>query len=474
MGAKNGIAAGLVAVLMLVCGAAGVRAQPAAGPENRDGVAVIIGNKTYKNQQVPAVEYAHRDAEAMKRFVIDVLGYREGNIIDLRDATQAEMISAFGTAQSFEGKAYQFVRPKRSDLFVYYSGHGVPGLKSQQAYLLPSDADPGTAELNGYPIEQLKLNLAKIDARSVTLILDACFSGFSPKGKLVDNASPVFVKVDLHGAESMTLLTASSGDQVASWDPQAQHGLFTEHLLRAFYGEGPAAQALKDGRLTLGALKAYLDDEMTYAARRNFNRKQDATVFGRMDDVLVAWPGGKPAARPKLDGSGGQAATASAPAGAAAAALARVGEVPPNLIQYALAALDHYDGAIDGGLGPGTRRAIEVFQRGLGAPATGTLSPEQTVALIEAGAKQGQAETQNTLAMMLASGIGLPKDERAAVDWFGRAAKQGNAYAAFNLAIMYRDGRGVAASREEARKLLRQARDAGHPQAAQALKAIGG
>lgn len=474
MGTTRWAAVVVAVTMVLTVASAVVDAQPTAVQENRDGVAVIIGNKSYKNPQVPAVEYADRDAEAMKRFVIDVLGYREGNIIDLRDATQTEMISTFGTAQNFEGKAYQFVRPKRSDLFVYYSGHGVPGLKTGQAYLLPSDADPSTAELNGYPIEQLKRNLAKIEARSVTLILDACFSGFSPKGKLVDNLSPVFIKVDVHGAEGMTLLTASSGDQVASWDPQARHGLFTEHLLRAFYGEGPATSAMKEGKLTLGALKTYLDDEMTYAARRTFNRKQNATVFGPMDEVLVAWPGGKTKARPKLDGSGGQPAAASAPADATAAALARVGEVPPNLIQYALVALGRYDGAIDGDLGPGSRRAIEAFQRGLGAPASGSLSPEQTVALIEAGAKQGQAETQNTLAMMLASGIGLPKDERAAVEWFARAAKQGNAYAAYNLAIMYRDGRGVPPNRDEARKLFRQARDAGHPQAVDALKAIGG
>jgi hypothetical protein len=42
---------------------------------NPDGIAVIIGNKTYKGY-TPAVDFAHNDAEAMKRFVIDVLGFR--------------------------------------------------------------------------------------------------------------------------------------------------------------------------------------------------------------------------------------------------------------------------------------------------------------------------------------------------------------------------------------------------------------
>lgn len=36
-------------------------------------VAVIIGNKTYQGR-IPAVDYAYRDAEAIKRYVVDVLG----------------------------------------------------------------------------------------------------------------------------------------------------------------------------------------------------------------------------------------------------------------------------------------------------------------------------------------------------------------------------------------------------------------
>ena len=44
--------------------------QPPALAENRYGVAVIIGNKTYKGR-TPAVEFAHNDADAMKRFVVE-------------------------------------------------------------------------------------------------------------------------------------------------------------------------------------------------------------------------------------------------------------------------------------------------------------------------------------------------------------------------------------------------------------------
>ena len=71
---------------------AAVSAQ--AEVRNKHAVAVIIGNKDYQNERVPDVAFAHRDADAIKRYVIDVLGYREANIIDLRDATQAQMMLA--------------------------------------------------------------------------------------------------------------------------------------------------------------------------------------------------------------------------------------------------------------------------------------------------------------------------------------------------------------------------------------------
>ena len=67
------------------------------------GVAVIVGNKNYAHELVGNVKYAHRDAEAFRRYVLDVLGYRPENVIDLRDASQAQMESAFGNERSHAG-----------------------------------------------------------------------------------------------------------------------------------------------------------------------------------------------------------------------------------------------------------------------------------------------------------------------------------------------------------------------------------
>ena len=42
-----------------------------------------------------------------------------------------------------------------------------------------------------------------------------------------------------------------------------------------------------DKRITLSEIKAYLDREMTYAARRRYGREQQAMVSGDPEKVIV-------------------------------------------------------------------------------------------------------------------------------------------------------------------------------------------
>ena len=254
---------------------------------NEQGVAVVIGNRHYQDD-VPEVSYAHRDAEAFKRYVLEALGYDPDNVIDLRDATQAQMVATFGNEASAQGNLWSYLDPAGgSDVVVFYSGHGVPGQRDGKGYLLAADADQNVPELNAYPIDLLYANLAKLDeAGSVAVFLDACFSGGSQRGMLVENASPVYVTAALPATVTgaMTVLTAASGKQLASWDPAAGHGMFTHHLLDALYGKGDANG---DGRVSAAEAKGYLDRHMTRAARRAYKRNQVASLLGDGDMALA-------------------------------------------------------------------------------------------------------------------------------------------------------------------------------------------
>ena len=254
---------------------------------NPDGVAVIIGNRNYGNN-LPTVDFAHNDAEAMKLFVVEILGINPGNVIDMRDVTLAEMEAVFGNARTYQGTLWRWVRPHESDVFVFYSGHGVPGMNDGRQYLLPVDGEPEAAEIHGYPAELLYRNLAKLEARSVTVFLDACFSGESPRGTLIRNASGIRVVPREVPDLPITVVSATRKDQVASWDKEAKHGLFTKHVLDALYGAADGKRyGNADNRITLSEIKLYLDREMTYSARRLFGRDQQAMVIGDPDKVMV-------------------------------------------------------------------------------------------------------------------------------------------------------------------------------------------
>ena len=149
--------------------------------------------------------------------------------------------------------------------------------------------------------------------------------------------------------------------------------------------------------------------------------------------------------------------------------LARVNDLPPQLIQQGLKDLGYYGGVPDGLIGPGTRAAIRAYQSANGLPSTGTLDAAATLALIRAAAAAGHAASRNTLGMMAAQGIGMPRNDAEALRLFELAAADGNAYAAYNLGVMYRDGRAVEASRARALHYFQLARAGGHPQAAAAL-----
>ena len=151
---------------------------------------------------------------------------------------------------------------------------------------------PNRAEITGYPVDVLLKNLAKVPAKSMMVFIDACFSGKSPKGMIVKSMSGLTVKITSpkKSNDKMIVITASRGDQAASWDNDAKHGLFTKHLLEALNGAADkhAKTGNKDGKVTLGEVKAYLDREMTYQARRRFSRDQHATVSGDLKTVLSA------------------------------------------------------------------------------------------------------------------------------------------------------------------------------------------
>jgi hypothetical protein len=255
---------------------------------NPNAIAVVIGNRNYKKKDIPPVEFANRDANFVKEYLINTLGYREGNIIYVNDASQADFNSIFGTDKNHKGKLYNYVKSGKSDVFVYYSGHGAPDPESKNGYFVPVDCDPSLVALNGYLLNTFYKNISKIDYKSLTVVIDACFSGSSEGGMLLHDISPVFIKVEnpVTAKENSAIFTSATGEQVSSWYPEKKHSLFTYYFLKALQGE---ADKNNDKQLTIGEIKDYIDDKVPYKARRLNNREQTPQAIGNVNKVIVEY-----------------------------------------------------------------------------------------------------------------------------------------------------------------------------------------
>jgi PQQ-dependent catabolism-associated CXXCW motif protein len=444
--------------LMVIAVFVAVRADAAP---TRDSVAIIIGNKHYRGTDLPDVKYADRDAMAMQRYVIDVLGYNPASVFVLNNATQGEMVSWFGNERGLGQLANFIHRNFTDDIFVYYSGHGVAGLADKQNYLLPTDSEPSTAELNGYSLKLLYANLDKTTAKSITVVLDACFSGTSGDGTSLFGNSSALTRGDDPKPEKkearMTVITAASASQLANWDDDDRQGLFTEYFLRAVYGQADLAQngGKGDGRITLGAVRSYLDNEMSFYARRHYRgRTQDATVTGDDATTLAVFQPGKPPVRPNLDpvvavvpGPKPAPAPAAPPAPPpvappAAAVLTPVPPPPPAAAVPQVAKADDV-----------ARTANVLRQQGKFAEA---------LALFRQAAAADSVPGMVGVGDAYWIGQGVPRDYGQALEWYKKAARLGNAYAMNHIGFAIDEGLGISpADPVEAFKWYRAAADRG-------------
>lgn len=245
-----------------------------AKEKNPYAVGVIIGNRDYKDKDIPSVKYAIQDATMFKEYLIKTFGYREGNIIFKTNATKGTFENVFGSASDHRGMLYDYITPGKSDVFVYYSGHGAPSLETKKGYILPVDGNPNSVSISGYSLELLYENLAKLRVRSITVVTDACFSG----APLFKKASPVGIIIEnpLVTLKNTSIINSSAGTQLSSWYSEKGHGLFTYYFLLGLTGK---ADLNNDNQITFGECSSYLIDNVPYMARKLYRGRKQRPTF---------------------------------------------------------------------------------------------------------------------------------------------------------------------------------------------------
>ena len=248
---------------------------PEVSATNTNTFAIIIANENYL-EETP-VQYALNDGQTFKTYCQKVLGLPEENIHYRENATlnmiltEVDWISK--VARAYNGEA---------SLIVYYAGHGIPDEASGSSYLLPVDGI-GNNLRTGYSLAELYKTLGALPARSVTVFMDACFSGAKRGEGMLASARGVAIKAKPEAPKgNMVVFSAAQGDETAYPYEDKGHGLFTYFLLKKL-------QETK-GQVSLGELAQYVQQQVS---RRSIvtNGKSQTPCVTPSETVVETWKG---------------------------------------------------------------------------------------------------------------------------------------------------------------------------------------
>jgi uncharacterized caspase-like protein len=252
--------------------------------------AVLIGIDSYADGSIPALRFAGADARAFGTLLTDSALGADVTVHTLLDgdATRVNVLQLVGV------EVAQQVKPE--DIFLFFfAGHGspeiYPGLDKLSRFLVCADTRaesllPGAIDVKS----DLARVAARIQARLVLFIIDACFSGYGggrgicgpqlaeqrrrhrPSGRLAD----------LSLGSGSIFLTACGNDEVAAESDALGHGIFTYYILQQLNGSGAPS--------TIGLPTLY---DLVY-------RQVHGYTAGRQNPML--WGNVKGASLPRLGG----------------------------------------------------------------------------------------------------------------------------------------------------------------------------
>jgi hypothetical protein len=249
---------------------------------DRNKVALIIGIENYSD--IVKASFAKADAQYFREYAYKGLGIENKNIKLLLDE-EATFIEINKVLKKW---LVSKIKPNQTELVIYYAGHGLASKNGEELYLLPQDGDPDLLSISSISRNNLFSEIQSLNPKSVTIFLDACYSGSSRDNEiLLADARPVRIVAEQNEdvPENFTIFSASQLDQISSGLKEAKHGIFSYFLMKGLEGK---ADFNKDKRITNGELLAYMDKNVSEKASE-LGRKQNPALLGDPNKVLMSY-----------------------------------------------------------------------------------------------------------------------------------------------------------------------------------------
>ena len=244
--------------------------------KNKDALALIIGVDGYENTPARAI-YADSDAKVFADYASQKVGIPTNRIKTLVNdgADEKGMLLAVKDWLSRASKK------DKSDVYVFFAGHGLASQDGEKMYLLPYDGSPRLLEKTAILRDELFSDIASTNPRSVTVFLDTCYSGETRGNEMLIAGRPIGIRALKQSIpDNFTLMTAAAGDQIANPLKEAKHGMFSYFLMKGMEG---VADNNKDNKITALELHEYVKENVWQQS----SNKQLPELQGDADRVLV-------------------------------------------------------------------------------------------------------------------------------------------------------------------------------------------
>lgn len=237
---------------------------PSYSVKNDNTFAVVIANESYN--RVDGVPFAANDGRVFSEYCKKTLGIPEDHVKLVINATLNDIRAQI----KWLGEVMNAYKGEAKVLF-YYAGHGIPDEKNKSAYLLPVDGY-GSDVSTGYALKDLYATLGELPSKSVTVFLDACFSGAKREGDMLASARGIAIKVDESvPVGNMIVFSAAQGDETAYPYKEQGHGMFTYFLLKKI-------QDTK-GEVSLTDLSSYVIEQVSKQSIVKNGKSQTPTLI---------------------------------------------------------------------------------------------------------------------------------------------------------------------------------------------------
>ncbi|WP_447974213.1 hypothetical protein [Nitrospira sp. Kam-Ns4a] len=251
-----------------------------AARERPQAVGLAIGIGTFRDPQVPALQFAARDAKTMAKYFSRVVGIPAQRVKLLTDEQAlkqdlAEALEEWLPQQTGAG----------GEVFVFFSGRAVVDPATGAVLLMPYEGHPANTN-RLYSLRRLRAALARLPARHMVLMLEVTLTAL-PGSPGLNGVKPDWYPVATTASQGeLVQLVGISGTQEAAEYVEARHGLFTYYLLSGLSG---AADRNKDEVISVAELFDYARAEVTRAAKDLFGLVQEPQAIPVPNSRLKVW-----------------------------------------------------------------------------------------------------------------------------------------------------------------------------------------